>query len=57
MKVGRKPNALRLYIRRRYGIKPTRKPSRYLTNAFCEQVAACKSEAARRLILGVSKKR
>lgn len=57
MKVVHKRNPLRLYIQRRYGIKPTRKPSRYLTNAFCEQVAACKSEAARRLILGVSKTR
>lgn len=57
MKVGRKPNALRLDIQRRYGVKPRRRLDHFLTNVLCEQVAACKSEAARRLILGVSKKR
>jgi hypothetical protein len=53
-KSGPKPNPRREAYIKRYKI--TRKiPTRFLTVEFMDQLDMCRSEAARRILLGVSK--
>lgn len=54
MKAGRKPNLIRLYFISEYGLTP--RQVRRIDGRFLEQLIACKSEEARRILLGVSNK-
>lgn len=54
MKAGRKPNKTRDSYRIRYGI--TRNVAKDMSRGFIDQLERCKNDAARRLLLGVSRK-
>ena len=45
----------RLAYCQRFGLRPSKARKRDLSAAFMEQLEKCKTDAARRLLLGVSK--